>query len=164
MFPRVPGQVLFALALLIANTVYASQIVHMSRPFATGEPGPSFLPAILCLVVYICATAVLINELRKPSDAMVGAGESDHVPHVGILGPALAIGLTALFIVSFFYVGYLLSAVVYTTLVSAFFNYEHHGRIGRAMLIGMITGLCVTLFGWLFFVKLFALYLPLWEF
>lgn len=165
MSSRSSGQVLFALALLIANTVYGSQILQMSRPFETGEPGPSFLPIILCVFIYAAVGRMLFLELRKPSRVVADAAadESDHVPHVRTMGPIFAIGLSALFIIGFFYVGYLLSALIYTTLISAGFNYEQRGKIGRAALVGLATGSCVTLFGWLFFVKLFGLYLPLWE-
>ena len=41
------GQVIFALILVLLNTIYASQLVQMDRPFATGQPGPAFLPWML---------------------------------------------------------------------------------------------------------------------
>ncbi|MBE9640176.1 tripartite tricarboxylate transporter TctB family protein [Salipiger mangrovisoli] len=159
--PRSARQILFALLLLAGNTVYASQILQMSRPFATGEPGPSFLPSLLCGFVYVAVVCILGAELRKPAAAAEG---SDHVPRVGLLGPVLAIALTAGFILGFFYVGYLPAAFVYTALIAGCFNFEENGKLRRAALIGVATGLCVTLFGWLFFVQLFDLYLPLWEF
>ncbi|SDG90481.1 tripartite tricarboxylate transporter TctB family protein [Alloyangia pacifica] len=163
--PRSARQILFALLLLAGNTVYASQILQMSRPFATGEPGPSFLPALLCGFVYVAVLCILSGELRKPSAAALAAAEgSEHVPRIGLLGPVLAIALTASFIIGFLYVGYLPAAFVYTALIAGYFNYEESGNCRRAALIGVVTGLCVTLFGWLFFVQLFDLYLPLWEF
>lgn len=173
---RAPRQILFALLLLAGNTVYASQLLQMSRPFATGEPGPSFLPALLCGFVYIAALCILVGELRKPAaatetetetgaktGASAGTEGSEHVPLMGLLGPILAIALTAGFVLGFVYLGYLPAAFVYAALIAGYFNFEERGSLRRAALIGVVTGACVTLFGWLFFVQLFDLYLPLWE-
>lgn len=161
---RAPRQILFSLLLLAGNTVYASQLLQMSRPFATGEPGPSFLPALLCGFVYIAALCILVGELRKPAaTASVRAEGSEHVPQMGLLGPILAIALTAGFVLGFVYLGYLPAAFVYAALIAGYFNFEERGSLRRAALIGVVTGACVTLFGWLFFVQLFDLYLPIWE-
>src|SRR5699024_80665 len=104
------------------------QILHMSRPFAKGEPGPAFLPGMLCVFVYFASLSILISEVRKPAAVAVDkVPGSDHVPKIEIVGPAIAIGLTVLFIIGFLYVGYLLSALLYATLVSLYFNYEQNG-------------------------------------
>lgn len=157
------GQILFALGLAFLNTVYASQLLEMGRPFASGEPGPSFLPAILCGFVYIAIACILIGEIRRRPEDRDTATESDTVPMIGMVGPIIAIGLTCLFIVGFFYVGYLVSAGLYAFLITLYFNYEQNGTWTRSLLIALVTSVALTLFGWLFFVKLFDLYLPIWE-
>ncbi len=158
------GQILFALGLAVLNTVYASQLWQMARPFASGEPGPSFLPTILCGFVYVAVAWILLAEFRAGAAARPEPDRSDAVPHIGIVGPLIAIGLTSLFIVGFFYVGYVVSAAVYTFLIALYFNLEQSGRWKRSALVALAISAAVTLFGWLFFVRLFGLYLPVWEF
>jgi len=158
------GQVVFALALAALNTIYASQVLQMDRPFATGEPGPAFLPAILCVFLYLACARILFTELRKEAAARADATPSDHIPNLPVTGPAIAIGLTVLFIIGFFYLGYLVAAFLYTFLIALFFNYERSGAWKSSALMAAVIALCVTLFGWLFFVQVFGLYLPVWEF
>lgn len=157
------GQILFGFALAALNTVYASQVLQMDAPFAKGEPGPAFLPVILCLFIYIGVARVLIGEFRAGGGARAAAEGSDTIPHIRILGPVIAIGLTALFIAGFFLVGYVVAAAVYTFMIAFYFNYEQSGAPGRAALVALVIAAAVTLFGWLFFVQLFDLYLPMWE-
>lgn len=157
------GQVLFALALAALNTVYASQVLQMDRPFATGEPGPAFLPSILCVFLYLACARILFTELRAGTVRRTTAA-SDHIRNLNLVGPAIAIGLTTLFIIGFFYLGYLVAAFLYTFLIALFFNFERSGAWRSSALTAAIVAFCVTLFGWLFFVQVFGLYLPVWEF
>lgn len=161
---RLNGQVLFAIALIVLNTIYASQIVKLGMPFATGEPGPAFLPILLSGLLYLMMGGILVGELRK---ARAGTGDmlqSDTVPSIGFVGPLLMMALTIMFIIGFYYTGYLASAAAYTFLIALYFNYEQGSGWTRALTVSAATAIAVTVFGWLFFVKLFDLYLPLWEF
>lgn len=157
------GQVLFAFTLIALNTVYASQLLQMEAPFANGEPGPAFLPMMLCVFVYIAMVRILFTELRAEPAERAESVDSDLIPNLRLAGPLIAIGLTAAFIIGFFYVGYLAAALVYTFLIALFFMYEQTGDVKRSALFALIIGVCVTAFGWLFFVELFGLYLPVWE-
>lgn len=159
------GQVAFAFALVALNTVYASQVLQMDSPFASGEPGPAFLPSILCLFIYLAAARILFTEIRaKPGEAADTEPQSETIPNISFLGPVIAIGLTILFIVGFFYLGYIVSAFLYTFLIAFYFDYERRGSWFPAARLAILTAIGVTLFGWLFFVKIFELYLPVWEF
>ena len=158
------GQVIFVLALTALNTVYAGQLLQMDLPFASGEPGPAFLPSILCVFIYLAAARLLITEIRAQTDTSAGTIQSKHVPHIRLVGPLIAVGLTVLFIIGFFYVGYLVSAFLYTFLIAFFFDFERRGAWRPSALLAVAVAFGVTLFGWLFFVKIFELYLPVWEF
>lgn len=158
------GQILFAFGLVVLNTVYASQLLKMALPFANGEPGTSFLPTILCIFVYITIAWIIYSEFQKPQENLPDLAQSDAIPRIDVLGPVFAIGLISLFIIGFFYAGYIVSAAVYTFLIALYFNYEQNGVLGRSILTALVTAIVVTVFGWLFFVKLFGLYLPVWEF
>ncbi|UUX48935.1 tripartite tricarboxylate transporter TctB family protein [Nisaea acidiphila] len=158
------GQILFALLLAGLNTIYASQVLQMDPPFASGEPGPAFLPSILCVFLYLAMARILITEFRAGTGERSGSPTSEHIPNIRIAGPLVATGLTVLFIVGFFYLGYLVSAFLYTFLIALFFNYERSGAWRSSALFAAIVAFGVTVFGWLFFVKVFELYLPVWEF
>ena len=121
------GQVIFALTLTALNTVYASQVLQMDRPFASGEPGPAFLPSMLCIFIYLAVARILFTEIRAQAPAATDAIQSEHVPHIRLVGPLIAVGLTVLFIIGFFYLGYLVSAFLYTFMIAFFFDFERRG-------------------------------------
>ncbi len=156
------GQIVFACGLAILNSTYASQIAQMELPFANGEPGPAFFPMILCTLAYLCIAAIILSDLRdSPSEsAPRGAGA---LLRVEVLGPILAITLTILYILAFVYTGYAVATLGYTFLIALFFNYESSRQWLGSALKALATALGITLSGWLFFVKLFDLYLPIWE-
>ena len=158
------GQVIFALALTALNTVYASQVLQMDLPFASGEPGPAFLPSMLCIFIYLAVARILFTEIRAQAPAATDAIQSEHVPHIRVVGPLIAVGLTVLFIIGFFYLGYLVSAFLYTFMIAFFFDFERRGVWLPSALLAAAIAFGVTLFGWLFFVQVFELYLPVWEF
>ncbi|OWU67999.1 hypothetical protein ATO2_13860 [Roseovarius sp. 22II1-1F6A] len=158
---------IFALVLLVLNTVYASQIPELGMPFGRGgEPGAAFLPVILCGFVYIAALRILFMEMRRAPDEVVAeldAG-SPHVRRIGLVGPLVVVALTVVFVAAFPYAGYAVSAGVYTFAIALYFNYEELGRWGRALIYSALTAAAITVFGWLFFVRLFDLFLPGWSF
>lgn len=158
------GQVLFAFGLLALNTIYASQLLRMEMPFANGEPGPAFLPMMLCGFVYIAVSRILVSEWRAGPAVRAVSLRSDTIPNLHILGPVGAIVLIALFITCFFYAGYIVAASLYTFAIAFFFNFEQSGNWKRSLVLGVVIAALITSFGWLFFVKIFDLYLPMWEF
>lgn len=160
---RITGQVLFAFVLLGMNTVYASQLLAMPLPFATGEPGPAFMPVLLCGFVYLGVLKILVDEFRSPELVPDTERALSAIPRLGIVGPLAAIALISLFVIVFFYAGYIVAAALYTFAIALFFNYEQSGSWGRSVLFAVVTSAAITAFGWLFFVKLFGLYLPMWE-
>lgn len=161
---RPNGQAIFALVLLVLTTVYASQIFKLGMPFAKGvEPGASFLPIVLSAVMYLAAGRILLEELRRGRQAVAEMAQSDHVPAVGLIGPLVIALLTMGFAAGLERVGYVVAAGGYTFAVALYFNFEQDGRPLRAILVAAITAAAITGFGWLFFVKLFGLYLPTWN-
>jgi len=157
------GQILFALGLAALNTVYATQLSEMGRPFSDGQPGPSFMPIILCGFMYVATLLIILGEFRGRPETPEETMSSDTIPRIGIVGPLIAIGLIAFFIVAFVYTGYVVAATIYTFLIALYFNYEKSGNFGKSALTAIAISAFVTLSGWLFFVKFFDLYLPVWE-
>ncbi|MEF2553330.1 tripartite tricarboxylate transporter TctB family protein [Aurantimonas sp. A2-1-M11] len=152
----------FALFVLTLNTVYASQIWHLGVPFQrAGEPGPSFLPILLCACLFVVMGRILFAESRTVAPA-ADRKRSGTIAFLPLTGPVLVLALTALFIFAFERIGYLASAAGYTFLIALFFNHEQDGGWLRPILHSALTSGAITLFGWLFFAQLFDLYLPVW--
>lgn len=162
---RLNGKTIFYLFLIALNTVYMSQLVHLDRPFATGEPGPAFLPMILCGFVYFALIRIFVIEIKAaPSPKEQPDTHSTGSEQFSIIGPVAAIVLTGLYIVGFFYLGYVVSTLAYTFMISLLFNFEQTRQWKRSIVLATLTSAGVTVAGWLFFEKLFDLYLPTWEF
>jgi hypothetical protein len=164
-FERFNSQAAFAVGLILFATVYASQIPKLGIPFArSGEPGASFFPIVLVVILYVAAFRVLSAELRRTVDAQTDAPlPSETVPRIGLVGPLVLIVLTVLFIVALPTLGYFVAAAVYTFGVAVFFNYEETGRPWRAIGQSVLTAAAITVFGWLFFDVFFGLSLPGWD-
>lgn len=162
---RLNGQVSFALVLLVMTTVYASQIPQLGIPFTrSGEPGPSLLPIVLSVILFIGAIRIILAEFRgaRPTSSRPAAN-SGHVPAISLVGPVLLILLTGLFAAGLLHVGYFVSAGLYCFAVALYFNFEETGRPLRAIGLSAVTAAAITVFGWLFFDKLFGLSLPGWS-
>ena len=119
---------------------------------------------MLCIFIYLAVARILFTEIRAQAPAATDAIQSEHVPHIRLVGPLIAVGLTVLFIIGFFYLGYLVSAFLYTFMIAFFFDFERRGVWLPSALLAAAIAFGVTLFGWLFFVQVFELYLPVWEF
>jgi hypothetical protein len=159
------GKTVFYLFLVALNTVYMSQLVHLDRPFAAGEPGPAFLPMILCGFVYFALIRLLLLEIKAaPTSKEYPDTNSTGIQHFSVIGPVAAIVLTGLFITGFVYLGYVVSTLAYTFMMSLLFNLEQTRQWKRSIVVATVTSAGVTITGWLFFEKLFDLYLPTWGF
>ncbi len=158
---RIGGGAAFALALLALNAVYLTELLGMAAPFARGEPGPSFLPWLLCGFLFVAALRILRDELRAPPGEPVDAAPA--LRRIDVLGPLSVGALTAGFIAAFPYVGYAVATAVYVFAIALMFNFEQTRSWGASLLWSAATAAGVTCFGWLFFVRLFDLFLPGWS-
>lgn len=146
-------QAIFALLLLALDAAYFFQALSLPLPFAAGEPGPSFMPLILVVVLGVSCLGILVQEMR----GTVSDDQAEEV-HFGWKTVAL-IALTAAFVWAFDRLGYWIATVLYTFAVAWLFEQERLGA-GRAMLSALAIAVGITLAGWLFFVTLFELFLP----
>ena len=144
-------QVIFALLILALDAGYLFQALSLPLPFSRGEPGPSFMPLILVVLLAIGALGVLLEELR-------GTAEHDGAERFGIRSLIL-IGLTVGFVWAFEPLGYWIATLAYTFCVAWLFEQERVGTM-RAALTALLIAAGITIMGWLFFVQLFELFLP----
>lgn len=145
-------QVVFALLILVLDLGYLLQALELSFPFERGEPGPAFLPLILVVLLAIGAFGVLVEELRGQSEAGEDAGGF-------ALRSVALVGLTGGFIAGFEPLGYWIATALYTFAVAWLFEQERVGAV-RALFWSALIAAGVTSVGWLFFVRLFGLFLP----
>lgn len=156
-------QAAFATFLIVLNSIYASQLVELGLPFAKGgEPGPAFLPLALCLFIYVAGLRILFEALVCPETEATAEPTPGTVPGLARFGPVVVLVLTALYLVAFPWTGYFISTFCYTLLIALFFNFESSGDLRNAGWKSAVSALAITGFGWLFFVQLFGLFLPVW--
>lgn len=146
-------QALFALFLIVLNTVYFVDSLSLATPFARGEPGPAFVPMLLSLILYVAAGRIFIAELR-------GRGEVEESEEPLSWKPFLLAALTAGFVAAFEPAGYFIATFGYTFAVAAVFEWDNSSSRKRVLLVAAAVSVGVTVIGHLFFVRLFDLYLP----
>ena len=146
-------QALFALLILALDVAYFQQALELPLPFTTGEPGPSLIPLILVVTLGIGALGVLVQELR-------GTADHDDDEDAGFsLRTVALIALTGGFVWAFEPLGYWYATLPYAFGVAWLFEQERLGAI-KALPSSLLIAAGITAAGWLFFVKLFDLFLP----
>lgn len=152
-------QALFALFLIVLNTVYFVDVFKLPVPFLLGEPGPAFLPIILSVTLFVACGRILYGELR-------GAGESEDEEADQAAGstqlarPVILAIATGAYIFLFEPLGYWIATVLYTFAVAAVFQFERDTRLLKIVAMSSCLAVAITVSGWLFFVYLFDLSLP----
>lgn len=149
-------QVIFALLILALDAGYLLQAFSLPLPFSRGEPGPAFMPMILVVLLAIGALGVLVEELRGT------VGEEEEPGAFGYRALGL-IALTAGFVWAFEPLGYWIATAGYTFAVAWLFEQERLGAL-RAVATSVLVAAGITVLGWLFFVQLFELFLPMGQF
>lgn len=149
---RISKDSLIAIALLTFNLVYMLQALKLPVPFEHGEPGPAFFPLVLSAVLFVSSLVILFKGLQLGDEK--GEEETEY------LKPALVVGATAVFVVLLNYLGYWIATMFYTFSIALVFEYRRNEPILKTSAFCALISAAITVFGWLFFVKLFDLYLP----
>lgn len=150
-------QALFALLLIALDAGYFFQSLSLPTPFQLGEPGPAFLPIVLSAFLFISCAAIIWQELAKTAEPDDNTGVS-----AGRIRPrsiALVVA-TAGFIFIFEPLGYWIATFIYSLIVAWLFERERDITHVRALVTSALIAAAITAAGWLFFVTLFALFLP----
>lgn len=159
MISKMNRQALFALLLIILDVGYFAQALTLPRPFQLGEPGPAFLPILLSLILFISCVCILWQELAGTvSD--VDKNEVDHSVRIAPRSIVLIVA-TALFVWAFEPLGYWIATFLYTITVAWLFEREREISLPFSVLTSGAIAAGVTTAGWLFFMTLFGLSLPL---
>lgn len=145
------ARAIFALLLVVLSVAYFLEALTLPTPFQQGEPGPAFIPMLLAALLFVSAGVTVLGEMRTDAAA---TGERINLKTMTL------VGLTIAFVGAFEFAGYVIATFAYTLAVAALFEAERGRSTRRIALVSLAVAGGVTLAGWLFFVRLFDLYLP----
>jgi hypothetical protein len=154
MILKLNKDILMAAAFLIGTTIYLIEALKLPVPFQQGEPGPSFYPFVLTIIMYICSLRLFIVGLRKEKALTLNLKSQK------VVKPALMVVATALFILTFDPLGYWIATILYTFSVALIFEWGRKFTFWKTVAFCAAVSFSITFLGWLFFDLLFDLHLP----
>ena len=147
-FAAKKGSLVLPLFLLIITTVYLATALQITPQFDEGLVGPSFVPVLASILMYVALGFVFRDILR----ALAPTDDAADKPS---LAAAIKIVLaTAIYIAVFKTLGYPLSTFLYVYALLFFFRLENAGQIRRIAYSAIITAVFYVLFAVIFQVRL----------
>jgi len=155
---KLNSEIICGTVFILFNSIYLSQALKLPFLFEQGEPGPIFFPLILIVIMYICSFLILIQGLK---------GEKNFTFNLSFFmnKNVFAIFFSALYIIFFNTLGYWLITLLYSFIISIFFEYKKRKTI-KLIVFSFIIALVITTLVWLLFEVLFKIKLPvggIWE-
>ncbi|RCK35523.1 hypothetical protein TH9_02190 [Thalassospira xiamenensis] len=149
------GNLILPLFLLIITTVYLATALQITPQFDEGLVGPSFVPVLASILMYVALGFVFRDILRAPAPTDDSAGDEVTDEDKPSLAAAIKIVLaTAIYIAAFKTLGYPLSTFLYVYALLFFFRLENTGQIRRIAYSAIITAVFYVLFVVIFQVRL----------
>ena len=157
----ISGATPVTLAMTAISALYLISAFQMTPPLDNGRLTASFFPALIGIIALVLCVAQLVSQHRASRGAATDDGKetstTDGEASAPLFSPALRLMLvTALYILAFSHLGYLLSSALYVFVVMLLFS----GRekwISKALIACAISALGHGLFEQLFNVHLPAL-------
>ncbi len=148
------GALLLPLFLLIITTIYLATALQITPQFDEGLVGPSFVPVLVSILMYIALGFVFRDVLKAPfafDETIIEESQTEKPS----LGPAIKIVVsTAIYIAVLKILGYPLSTFLYVYALLFFFKLEKTGQIRRIAYSAVITAVFYVLFAVIFQVRL----------
>ncbi|WOI12354.1 tripartite tricarboxylate transporter TctB family protein [Thalassospira lucentensis] len=149
------GNLILPIFLLIITTVYLATALQITPQFDEGLVGPSFVPVLASILMYVALGFVFRDILRAPAPTEDAAGDEVKEEDKPSLAAAIKIVLaTAIYITVFKTLGYPLSTFLYVYALLFFFRLENTGQIRRIAYSAIITAVFYVLFAVIFQVRL----------
>lgn len=149
------GNLILPIFLLIITTVYLATALQITPQFDEGLVGPSFVPVLASILMYVALGFVFSDILRAPAPTDDAAGDEVTEEDKPSLTAAIKIVLaTAIYIAVFKTLGYPLSTFLYVYALLSFFRLENTGQIRRIAYSAIITAVFYVLFAVIFQVRL----------
>ncbi|WP_027135625.1 tripartite tricarboxylate transporter TctB family protein [Geminicoccus roseus] len=131
--------------ILTLTTVYLAASFWIRPQFSEGFAGPRFLPTIAALLVYAALGFQTFATWRsRRATALEGS----------LKQPAIVVAVTALYILVFGLLGYLLSTFAYVLALFAVFGFEKDRTLWRIGYAVLVTALFYALFAGAFGIRL----------
>ncbi len=149
------GKILFHLFLLVVSGGYLLTAFSLGAPVVDAQLRPSFFPILIGLLAVAFSAVLLSREIREGKESRPSANQAaasgDRLSY-------MIIGATALYILLFSLIGYVISSVLYVFAIMLIFSNRDKWLQKLAISI-VIVGL-----GYLVFEQIFGVRLPaLWE-
>ncbi|UTW10654.1 tripartite tricarboxylate transporter TctB family protein [Marinobacterium rhizophilum] len=149
------GKILFHVFLLVLSIGYLLSAFSLGAPIVEAQLRPSFFPLLLGLLAVAFSAVLLMREIKA---ARASRQSGDQADATGDRLSYMIIAATALYILLFSLIGYVLSSVLYVFAIMVIFSNREKWLQKMAISI-LIVGL-----GYLVFEQIFGVRLPaLWE-
>lgn len=149
------GNLILPIFLLIITTVYLATALQITPQFDEGLVGPSFVPVLASILMYVALGFVFRDILRAPAPTDDAASDEVKEEDKPSLAAAIKIVLaTAIYIAAFKTLGYPLSTFLYVYALLFFVRLENTGQIRRIAYSAIITAVFYVLFAVIFQVRL----------
>lgn len=150
---HIHGDTIAGVIFLVVTTVYFSQTLELPLPFSRGRAGPAFYPMLLSGVMYICSLTLIYRGLTATNIDEI------EIDLQRFVRPVSFTVITIVYAITLIGIGYLITTVVYTFLVTLLFEYGERQRT-RLLAFSALVAVCVTGLGYLFFEIIFNVRLP----
>lgn len=143
------------LFLLIITTIYLATALQITPQFDEGLVGPSFVPILASLLMYLALFFVFRDALKTPTPAVEAAEGGDEAQEKpSLAAPIKIVFATGLYIAVFKTVGYPIATFLYVYALLYLFKLENAGQVRRIIYSVIITGVFYVLFAVIFQVRL----------
>ena len=148
---KINSTVIFAIMLLVANSIYFIEGIRTAPPIRNGEVSITFFPIFISLLMYFAATFILIEGLKKEKIFKF------NLRHIS--KPIGIIIVTALFIIIFKKVGYIISSFFYVFSIMWLLQEQKKGN----RFLDVMFSIIIILIIYLLYQKIFGIRLPMGE-
>jgi len=144
-------ELVLPLVLLLATTIYLAASFRISTAFDSGIVNSAFTPRVVALLMYAALLFVLRDALRARPTRGQDAGEAAAGSWAE---PVWVVVLTAVYVVAFRPLGYVISTLLYVYALFWLFLFDEKSQLKRILYCLVITAIFYGLFTEVFHVRL----------
>ncbi|MPZ10624.1 MAG: hypothetical protein GEU89_10505 [Kiloniellaceae bacterium] len=146
-------ELIFPLCLFVVTSIYLAASFEISTAFDSGFVNSAFVPRVVAAVMYVALVFVLRDVWRRRRSGAAEAAEAE-AAGADWTGPAKIVALTALYIVAFRPLGYVISTLLYVYALFYLLGFDEKSLLKRVVYAIAITAIFYILFDAIFNVRL----------